>query len=511
MAYSIKTHTGTGSDTDFLFDKPYIKEADVLGFVDGIEVSISFVDPTTVRFAVAPALDTEIAIQRFTDVEDARHEFPNPSYIKSTNLDGNTEQQLFLHQEQKDALTGEGIIVDVLNTSANTGIPGSAANATWNGATQSIEFDIPRGDVGATGGIGDTGAQGAIGATGGTGVQGVAGGTDAAITGQFQVVESGTPNNQVVVSAGRTISNMALGSTPSEVALATLTMDETLPLGAGLEQDVLVILNITTGAIEQIAPAPVIGTPAAQSINGDEVPLALIHLDDTTSVVTDADIEDVRTPFTFLGVTNATANDIVRINANGGLAASGITSDQVGNSLLNHLWNFYQTDSTPYRIFPHSTGIDFESDYAEVMILDAKNPGADSPMHLQFSSDSEVSWHTTNEYYYNRKVILNGAITDTYHNADSKIEIGNTSTKFDASSDVKGRLKFHGINNATTRVYFDLELFFIPAAGGWAKIEITGYCNTGARMTNARAYWDAVSNITLFQFNHHTFEIGKTN
>lgn len=105
MARSIKTHSGTGVDTDFLFDIPYIKEADVHGYVNDIEVSISFVDPTTVRFAVAPALGADnIQIKRHTDEIDARHLFPTKTYITSTRLDGNTTQQLYLHQEALDLL-----------------------------------------------------------------------------------------------------------------------------------------------------------------------------------------------------------------------------------------------------------------------------------------------------------------------------------------------------------------------------------------------------------------------
>lgn len=106
MAFlSIKEHTGDGVTTDFLFDIPYIKEADVHGYVNDVENSITFVDPTTVRFASAPADGTAIQIKRLTDVLALRHEFPNPTYLKTGNVENDFDQQLFLHQEEDDETT----------------------------------------------------------------------------------------------------------------------------------------------------------------------------------------------------------------------------------------------------------------------------------------------------------------------------------------------------------------------------------------------------------------------
>jgi len=102
MAHSILTYTGDGATTDFLFDKPYIKEADVHGFVGGVDSAISFVDPTHIRFAVAPADGSPISVKRLTDPLAPSFAFPNRTYIKSENLDGNSTQQLYLHQETLD-------------------------------------------------------------------------------------------------------------------------------------------------------------------------------------------------------------------------------------------------------------------------------------------------------------------------------------------------------------------------------------------------------------------------
>jgi len=129
MAHSIATYTGDGVTTDFLFDKPYIKEADVHGFVDEVDSAISFVDPTHIRFAVAPADGSPISIKRLTDTGAPTHAFPNRTYIKSENLDGNSTQQLYLHQET----------LDVTNSTVNA--EQSAAEAAASAAAAQTSAD----------------------------------------------------------------------------------------------------------------------------------------------------------------------------------------------------------------------------------------------------------------------------------------------------------------------------------------------------------------------------------
>lgn len=135
MAFlSIKQYVGNGILTDYLFDIPYIKDADVHGYVDGVEVSISFVDPTTVRFAVAPADQSEIDIKRLTDNATPRHTFPNRTYITSTRLDGNSYQGLYLDQESIDATAIAQETADVSADAAAASAAAAAASET-NAAT----------------------------------------------------------------------------------------------------------------------------------------------------------------------------------------------------------------------------------------------------------------------------------------------------------------------------------------------------------------------------------------
>ena len=105
MAYiSILEYTGDGVTTDFLFDIPYLHAADVHGYVDFIEKTGSFADPTTFRFAVAPADGALIQIRRLTNMDTAEHVFGDRAYLKTSHLDNNSTQQLYLQQEATDAL-----------------------------------------------------------------------------------------------------------------------------------------------------------------------------------------------------------------------------------------------------------------------------------------------------------------------------------------------------------------------------------------------------------------------
>ena len=106
MAYkSLRKYTGDGVTTDFLFDVPYIKQADVSATVQGEAEAITWVDSTHVRFNPAPSDFFAITISRQTNVDAATFLFPDLTYLKSTNLDGDFTQQLYLHQEQQDAFS----------------------------------------------------------------------------------------------------------------------------------------------------------------------------------------------------------------------------------------------------------------------------------------------------------------------------------------------------------------------------------------------------------------------
>ena len=114
MANSLRNYTGDGTTTDFLFDVPYIQEADVSATVDDTATSVTFVDPTHVRILPAPLNGDAVVILRTTNNTVATFTFPDLTYLKSENLDGDFLQQLYLHQEVEDLFEIHGLGNNVL-------------------------------------------------------------------------------------------------------------------------------------------------------------------------------------------------------------------------------------------------------------------------------------------------------------------------------------------------------------------------------------------------------------
>lgn len=102
-------YTGDGSTTDFAYTADHILPEDVKASVAGVEVVLTPVDATTFRITPAPTTGAEVILYRDSDVTQPKYTFPNPTNIKSENLDGNSTQNIYLHQETR------GYIFDLLS------------------------------------------------------------------------------------------------------------------------------------------------------------------------------------------------------------------------------------------------------------------------------------------------------------------------------------------------------------------------------------------------------------
>ena len=114
MATTENTYTGNNSTTDYSFTFPYLKTADVKASLAGTDTSaFTLANATTVRFNTAPGSDVAIRIYRVTSADDLAATFYAGSAIKSTDLNDNFTQNLYVTQEaSKDVATA--------NTTANT-------------------------------------------------------------------------------------------------------------------------------------------------------------------------------------------------------------------------------------------------------------------------------------------------------------------------------------------------------------------------------------------------------
>ena len=114
MATTENTYTGNNSTTDYSFTFPYLKTTDIKASLAGTDTTaFTLANATTVRFNTAPGSDVAIRIYRVTSADDLAATFYAGSAIKSSDLNENFTQNLYVTQEAaKDVVTA--------NTTANT-------------------------------------------------------------------------------------------------------------------------------------------------------------------------------------------------------------------------------------------------------------------------------------------------------------------------------------------------------------------------------------------------------
>ena len=114
MATTENTYTGNNSTTDYSFTFPYLKTTDIKASLAGTDTSaFTLANATTVRFNTAPGSNVAIRIYRVTSADDLAATFYAGSAIKSSDLNENFTQNLYVTQEAaKDVVTA--------NTTANT-------------------------------------------------------------------------------------------------------------------------------------------------------------------------------------------------------------------------------------------------------------------------------------------------------------------------------------------------------------------------------------------------------
>ena len=100
MAVTEATYTGNGSTTNYSFTFPYLKTTDVKASINGTATTaFTFANATTVQFNTAPANSSAIRIYRDTDDSKLEAEFFAGSAIKSSDLNDNFTQNLYVTQE----------------------------------------------------------------------------------------------------------------------------------------------------------------------------------------------------------------------------------------------------------------------------------------------------------------------------------------------------------------------------------------------------------------------------
>ena len=144
MATTENTYTGNNSTTDYSFTFPYLKTTDIKASLAGTDTTaFTLANATTVRFNTAPGNNVAIRLYRVTSADDLAATFYAGSAIKSTDLNDNFTQNLYVTQEAaKDVATANTTAntakttADTASTNASTAV--STANTASTNATNAV-------------------------------------------------------------------------------------------------------------------------------------------------------------------------------------------------------------------------------------------------------------------------------------------------------------------------------------------------------------------------------------
>jgi formylmethanofuran dehydrogenase subunit D len=111
MATTSDTHPGNGSNKLFSISFPYLETSDIDVYLNGtlqtITTHYTFANATTVEFVAAPANGAVILLDRNTDDSDNPATFFPGSSIKSSDLNHNFDQTLYVVQELGNQLSNK--------------------------------------------------------------------------------------------------------------------------------------------------------------------------------------------------------------------------------------------------------------------------------------------------------------------------------------------------------------------------------------------------------------------
>ena len=137
MATTSNTYTANGSTVDFAFTFPYQNSTDIKVSVDEVLQSLTthytLHNATTIRFGSAPANTKKVKIYRDTDSSKLAATFYPGSAIRSSDLNDNYNQNLYVTQEAEndsaEALTNSRVLESGAYVSAITKATGAVTTA----------------------------------------------------------------------------------------------------------------------------------------------------------------------------------------------------------------------------------------------------------------------------------------------------------------------------------------------------------------------------------------------
>ena len=137
MAITQNTYTGDGSTTAFSFTFPYLETTDIKVTLDAVDTTAySLSNATTVSFTTAPASGVAIRIFRNTSTDNLKAVFYPGSAIRSSDLNNNFTQNLYVTQETDFDVITANTTADSAKTLANSAV--ATANTASTNASAAV-------------------------------------------------------------------------------------------------------------------------------------------------------------------------------------------------------------------------------------------------------------------------------------------------------------------------------------------------------------------------------------
>ena len=131
MATTQNLYTGNGSTTSFTFTFEYLNTTDIKVSLDGVDTTAySLLNATTLVFNSAPANGVAIRIYRSSNLDTLQATFYPGSAIKSSDLNDNFTQNLFVTQESQRDVETANTTANTAKSTADTAIADSASAVT---------------------------------------------------------------------------------------------------------------------------------------------------------------------------------------------------------------------------------------------------------------------------------------------------------------------------------------------------------------------------------------------
>jgi hypothetical protein len=137
MATTQNTYTGNGSTTAYSFTFPYLEATDIKVSLDAVDTTAyTLSNATTITFTNAPTSGAAIRIYRKTYSDNLDATFYPGSAIRSSDLNNNFTQNLYVTQESDRDVSISNTTANIAKTTADTALTNSTnAVNTANAAT----------------------------------------------------------------------------------------------------------------------------------------------------------------------------------------------------------------------------------------------------------------------------------------------------------------------------------------------------------------------------------------